>query len=94
MSRYIDADKLKYTKIIGCYSSEKMAVLEEDIENAPTADVEPVRRGEWKERYYSLPLSDGSRIGYECSCCLTHWDGISNYCPYCGAKMDGKEAEG
>lgn len=47
MSKYIDADKLRYTKIIGCYSSEKMAVLEEDIENAPAADVKHVRHGHW-----------------------------------------------
>lgn len=48
---------------------------------------EPVRHGHWKVRYFSLPLSDGSDHGFQCSECLTHWDCASNYCPYCGAKM-------
>ena len=64
MSKYIDADKLRYTKIIGCYSSEKMAVLEEDIENAPTADVEPVRHGHW--------ILDAKHFFNECGECSVY----------------------
>ena len=52
------------------------------VENFPAADVAPVRHGRW--------LLDGS-----CSECLanpltTH----KNYCPNCGAKMDGGAGNG
>ena len=57
------------------------------IDNAPSADVAPVRHGRWveKEKYTF-------GIMYDCSLCENRildnghpW----NYCPNCGAKMDG-----
>ena len=57
------------------------------IDNAPSADVAPVRHGRWveKEKYTF-------GIMYDCSLCEDRildnghpW----NYCPNCGAKMDG-----
>ena len=60
------------------------------IEDYPTADVEEVRHGEWIEGY-----------GRECSCC-GYWGDFtddlgqqipSNYCPNCGAKMDGGDSK-
>ena len=57
------------------------------IDNAPAADVAPVRHGKWveKEKYTF-------GIMYDCSLCEDRildnghpW----NYCPNCGAKMDG-----
>lgn len=59
------------------------------VERMLAADVKPLRHGCWKERQYPLPLSDGSKIKYFASCCGTTWDVKSNYCPYCGTKMDG-----
>ena len=59
------------------------------IEQAPTIDIAPVVHGEW--------VKDG---GCECRCkkCgyapLYDYFGrvrLSNYCPHCGAKMDGGE---
>lgn len=64
----------------GCWIRYKM--FEQTLKDAPTA--EPVRHGHWTKRWYP----DGSKIGYECSLCYTHWDGETNYCPHCGAKMD------
>ena len=58
-----------------------------DIENFPTADVAPVRHGRWEE------ASDGD--GIVCPFCRTDFCTIIydteyfNYCPNCGAKMDG-----
>ena len=57
------------------------------IDNAPSADVAPVRHGQWieKEKY-----SFG--VMYDCSICDNRIldNGHSwNYCPNCGAKMDG-----
>ena len=57
------------------------------IDSEPAADVAPVRHGRWveKEKYTF-------GIMYECSLCENRildnghtW----NYCPNCGAKMDG-----
>lgn len=61
-----------------------------EIDNAPTIEAEPVRHGEW------LPYpSDQHR---KCSVCGIEYAKNtmalkSNYCPNCGAKMDGKEDE-
>ena len=58
-----------------------------DIENFPNADVAPVRHGRWEE------ASDGD--GIVCPFCRTDFCTIIydtehfNYCPNCGAKMDG-----
>lgn len=57
--------------------------------NAPTADVQEVRRGKW--------LYEDSDIGwtdYKCSDCgniistVAQDEDLYSYCPYCGAKMD------
>ena len=57
----------------------------EEMENAPTIDAAPVRRGHWEKSF-----SGAESIKY-CSEC----GGASvilrsfNYCPYCGAYMKG-----
>lgn len=63
------------------------AVLCEDIRNAPTADVVEVRHGEWLERSYGE---------LQCSACgIVQEDEPHryNYCPCCGAKMDGGRSD-
>ena len=78
MSRYIDAEPLEHR-------SPKLKAL---ILEQPTADVEPVRHGYWDN-------------DMECSICgclapVSHVTGEEyayEYCPNCGAKMDGKEQE-
>ncbi len=54
-----------------------------DIENAPAVDAAPVVRGEWIE----LHEENGHEVG-TCSHCR-HVRIVDNYCPNCGAKMDG-----
>ena len=56
-----------------------------EIEDAPTADVEEVRHGEWIYAHW---------CEFRCSIC-GHWSkteprGKENFCPNCGAKMDGR----
>lgn len=56
--------------------------LEEQIPKIPSADVEPVRHGRWEGKTY------------KCSLCGKWVDPLQgdadmNYCPNCGAKMDG-----
>ena len=62
----------------------------EYAENLPTADVAPVVHGRWE--YIQQTLNTLSQL--RCSFC-GWWsldpsiDGAYNYCPNCGAKMDG-----
>lgn len=63
------------------------------INNIPAADVAPVVHGKWRE-YEAFPLAP-SMNGYPCSNCGMHFSASNipmlNYCPNCGAKMDGGE---
>ena len=53
----------------------------DDVRNAPTIDAVPVVHGKWKWSH-----------GGQCSECGYHNSNFDyNYCPNCGAKMDGKE---
>ena len=62
-------------------------------EKIPTADVAEVEHGEWKR------CEDYEIYWYECSNCggeplrnpMSNADFLSDYCPHCGAKMDGKD---
>jgi hypothetical protein len=67
------------------------------IDNAPTADVVEVKHGEWVEKDCITESNRGRTIHYvtnKCSVC-GKWNGRhkSNYCPNCGAKMDGGKAK-
>lgn len=100
MSRLIDADALKDKRIwmtpFGADADAgRRAVLWTDISNAPTIDAEPVNHGRWigdPDDYFD-DLDDLDEL--QCSVCGAEFDNISNdvlgwnYCPNCGAKMDG-----
>ena len=60
--------------------------LGEWIDEQPTVNAEPVRRGRWIKKRTTLKYIEH----YECSACGS-WQGMywMNYCPNCGAKMDG-----
>jgi len=72
------------------------AVLEY-AENLPTVDAEPVRHGEWISEIIKAQDWKGRARDYyqPHSCSICHkpdpCQGVSNYCPNCGAKMDGNE---
>lgn len=56
----------------------------------PAADVAPVRHGRWiwdAKGLYPKPLC--SRCQYEPYRASNHNHDLPNYCPNCGAKMDG-----
>ncbi len=63
------------------------------IWKAPAADVAPVVHGRWDDSgRYTFPSGDTAVRCTNCGCALTeseyrlnNW----NYCPVCGAKMDG-----
>ena len=65
--------------------------LAEFVESIPTADVTEVKHGTW------LCETDNKGIGYaKCSACggtMSIFCYGHDYCPRCGARMGGKEAE-
>ena len=66
-----------YGELIGC------------LEDAPAADVEPVRHGKWVK----IGADKRGRGGiWQCSLCKGSELFVTDYCPNCGAKMD-QEAE-
>lgn len=88
MSRYINADKLeeKFDEILDDSKEYDKPIHDMMLEFyfAPTEDVEPVRHGRWVGKTY------------KCSICGKWIDPLQgdadmNYCPNCGAKMDGEE---
>ena len=62
-----------------------------DIKALPAADVAPVVHGRWmpkKENYeFKEALMNCSACGYP----VSRWTGNTNFCPNCGAKMDGDD---
>ena len=49
----------------------------------PEVDAEPVRHGKWRECGYADI--------WRCTKCNKYFGHHGNYCPNCGAKMDGDE---
>lgn len=60
-----------------------------DIEETPAVDVAPVVHGKWEDIFQNSPCGWSGR----CSICSVRNDiphpFIANYCPNCGAKMNG-----
>lgn len=97
MAEYIERgallNKLKERDLCLC-------VTEWDIKEAPTADVAPIRHGCWVDRYggkYDNQIYECSicrnKAPYRCEISLlghgTWLQKLSDWCPACGAKMDG-----
>lgn len=91
MPRYIDADKLIEAWERECESATDLFdAFDYAIEDTPTADVTEVKHGEWKR---SGPLLECQRCGEIYSQLGGNADKDWNYCPSCGAKMDGGQTE-
>ena len=58
-----------------------------DDKRIPVSDVVEVKHGEWLKHYQSgVTVSEG----FVSSCCDMWNERKSNYCPNCGARMDGE----
>lgn len=58
-----------------------------DLSYLPTIEAEPVRHGRWERKRHKL---FGNSYDYVCSACGCDYALAEyNYCPHCGAKMDG-----
>lgn len=95
MTEYIDREALKKKAYpFPCAIGVEYAVPIRAIDEAPAADVQEVRHGEWKECYEDWRKQIA---GDECSVCGFQHFGASishyHYCPNCGAKMDESEDE-
>ena len=57
------------------------------LRDAPVVDAVKVKHGRW------IPQDD-RYVKFMCSVCESkNYDGSGNYCPNCGAKMDGERKE-
>jgi len=65
--------------------SMNLAECRKRLERLPAADVVEVKHGRWKQVGSIIPM-------YECDQCHTITLG-GNFCPSCGAKMDGGQEE-
>lgn len=106
MSKYIDRDALlaelqeeidfetsMYTEEQNKYFTMGLKCALRDVKSQPEADVAEVRHGEWHYPPYA-PFG-GSYEMKRCSICGYKPDfdadnPYSNFCPNCGAKMDGQ----
>lgn len=70
----------------------------EIIDNAPTIEAEPVRRGRWKMTLRYMPASEisdtASQSFYFAECSVCGWQRRFSekykWCPHCGARMDNE----
>ena len=82
MPEYID----KQAFIDHMMGTSRYFTVKFDIESFPTADVAPVRHGKWETNSDRPDLL----ICSVCKCGFDMWKhDPHNYCPNCGAKMDG-----
>ena len=77
--------------------NRKLSIIQRDLLTIPAADVAPVVHGQWDDSgRYTFPGGGTAVRCTECGCALTvseyhlnNW----NYCPECGAKMDGGDSD-
>ena len=86
--RLINADRLRADVLSweNCYNGfsdtyDKARIIDA-IDEQPTIEAEPVRRGRWEL------IDDIEPTAYSCSICNKVSTCKLGYCPYCGAKME------
>lgn len=91
MSRYVDVECTAVTEVIGRRKFESREDIQEFLDNIPTADVVEVRHGKWEAKEHTSISTNRHYYTFRCSECKK-WNGThrQNYCPNCGAKMDGR----
>lgn len=84
----VSAWRVLVKDLYDCGYDDCITAMEDTISDAPAADVEPVKHGRWINENFCT----------RCSACgnMTIYDKYSrevesDYCPNCGAKMEGEE---
>ena len=88
MAEYIEREAAKrIVDDIDTWASGWREYAKLQMDSLPAADVVPVRHGRWiwDGYVYDAP--------WQCSNCGVFHDVDSNYCPNCGAKMDGGKGD-
>ena len=105
MARYVDVDivyeliqeQLDDVDSTGAFSQGMSKAFNiaksilNDEEQVPTADVQEVRHGKWIRqdgRPEAICSECGRNVVYQV---INYRWQFENYCPHCGAKMDGKD---
>ena len=93
MARYVDIECDAVREVLPRRAFKTRQDIQDFLDNIPTADVAPVVYGHW--------IWHEEEFEYECSVCHCRFDynhtfeifdhgfQYANYCPNCGAKMDG-----
>lgn len=88
MTEYIEREKVlsKAAPVEGCFSD---MISTYDVIRLPAADVAPVRHGRWEKQRGIYSCSEcGMTCPYDVQAdVIEYW--ACNYCPNCGAKIDG-----
>ena len=96
MTKLIDADELReflnWTSCKAPYSKKQVLMW---IDMARAVDAVPVRHGKFIGTEYD-GYADGNPVYYEwkcseCGCVFEDDEPTYNYCPHCGARMDGTQ---
>ena len=103
--RLIDADafKAQLQREIDIYFDEDGGGIHtamearDEIDYAPTVDAVPVRHGKYIGTEFD-GYADGCPVYYEwkcseCGCVFEEEEPTYNYCPNCGARMDGEDEQ-
>lgn len=95
---YIDVGKfVNFIRNSNMEKQDKNTVLVA-MQLQPTADVVKVKHGEWEKAQFVQRSGFRTVRDFICGICgkvyaIEQPCNLMNYCPYCGAKMDGGEAE-
>lgn len=96
MARYVDIECDAVTEVLPRRAFKTRQDIQGFLDNIPTVDVTPVRRGRWIERKEHFYFQNGCKewINFYCSECDAPNNSPTDYCPNCGAKMSGGKKDG
>lgn len=91
MAEYIEREAALHAILGEPTESHYPSWYAERIKALPAADVVPVVHGRWDESKEHFYLMNGCKewINFYCSECDAPNNSPTDYCPNCGAKMDG-----
>lgn len=69
--------------------NDALLVFRSMIHGAPTVEAAPVKCGTWVKQVKVARAGGPSLYYYQCSLCGVYIAKQANYCPNCGAKMEG-----